>query len=78
MLTPDLDLARRFIATHPPPGRLLLCGITGAHHYGFPSPDSDIDSRYVPGAPVQVRAPRQVDAIQLPCRADQHPSDANP
>ena len=43
MLTPDLDLARRFIADHHPAGEVLLCGVTGAHHYGFPSADSDID-----------------------------------
>ncbi len=53
MLTPDLDLARRFIAAHPPPGRLLLCGITGAHHYGFPSPDSDIDMKGIHLAPTR-------------------------
>lgn len=40
---PDLDLARRFLAAHPPRGTVLLCGITGSHHYGFSSPDSDLD-----------------------------------
>ncbi len=43
MLTPDLERARRFLAAHPPPGELLLCGVTGAHYYGFPSADSDVD-----------------------------------
>jgi predicted nucleotidyltransferase len=43
MLTPDLELARRFIAAHSPPGEVLLCGVTGSHLYGFPSPDSDLD-----------------------------------
>ncbi len=43
MLTPDLERACRFLAVHPPPGVLLQCGITGAHYYGFPSPDSDVD-----------------------------------
>jgi predicted nucleotidyltransferase len=42
-LEPDLDLGRRFFAQNPPPGRVLLCAVTGSHHYGFPSPDSDID-----------------------------------
>lgn len=43
MLTADLDLAREYVAENPPPGRLLMCGISGAHMYGFPSPDSDLD-----------------------------------
>jgi uncharacterized protein len=43
MMAPDLDLARRYIHTQPPPGRLILCAVTGAHMYGFPSPDSDLD-----------------------------------
>ncbi len=42
-LIPDLDLARRFIAQHPPPGELILCALTGSHIYGFSSPDSDLD-----------------------------------
>jgi predicted nucleotidyltransferase len=45
---PDLDLARRFVEAHLPPGRVLLCTITGSHHYGFPSPDSDLDIKGVP------------------------------
>ena len=43
MLTPDLDLARQFVAANPPNGRLVLCGVSGAHMYGFPSADSDLD-----------------------------------
>ena len=43
MLTPDLDLAREFVAANPPNGRLVLCGLSGAHMYGFPSADSDLD-----------------------------------
>ena len=39
-----LDLARRFVAEdQPPPGRVVLCAVTGAHLYGFPSEDSDLD-----------------------------------
>jgi uncharacterized protein len=43
MLTPDLDLAREFVAANPPRGRLLLCAVSGSHTYGFPSADSDLD-----------------------------------
>lgn len=42
-LAPDLALARRFLEQHPPRGRLLYAAISGAHLYGFPSPDSDLD-----------------------------------
>ena len=45
MLTPDLDLAHEFVAANPPHGRLLLCAVSGAHMYGFPSADSDLDRR---------------------------------
>ncbi len=51
MLTPDLDLARRFLAAHPPPGRLVHLGLVGAHYYGFPSPDSDLDLKGIHLAP---------------------------
>ena len=53
MLTPDLDLARRFVADHHPAGEVLLCGVTGAHHYGFPSADSDIDLKGIHLAPTR-------------------------
>jgi uncharacterized protein len=43
MMIPDLELARRFVAVQPPPGRVVVCAVTGAHMYGFPSPDSDLD-----------------------------------
>lgn len=48
----DLDLARRFIAAHPPPGTLLGVGVTGSHLYGFPSPDSDLDLKGIHLAPL--------------------------
>lgn len=51
MLIADLDLARRFLDACPPPGRLLLCAVTGAHIYGFPSPDSDLDLKGIHVAP---------------------------
>ncbi len=53
MLMPDLERARRFLAAHPPPGALLQCGVTGAHYYGFPSPDSDVDLKGVHLAPTR-------------------------
>lgn len=43
MLVPNLQIGERFLAAYPPPGKVLLVGITGAHLYGFPSPDSDLD-----------------------------------
>jgi predicted nucleotidyltransferase len=51
MSAPDLAKATAFLAARPPPGRLLLCGITGSHHYGFTSPDSDIDIKAIHLAP---------------------------
>jgi uncharacterized protein len=53
MLNADLERARRFLAHRPPPGELLLCGITGAHYYGFPSPDSDVDLKGIHLAPTR-------------------------
>lgn len=53
MLTVDLERARRFLAARPPPGELLLCGVTGAHYYGFPSPDSDVDLKGIHLAPTR-------------------------
>lgn len=43
MLVPNLQIGERFLAAYPPPGEVMLVGITGAHLYGFPSPDSDLD-----------------------------------
>jgi predicted nucleotidyltransferase len=45
-VTPDLATARRFLAAKGPPGALAV-GVTGAHYYGFPSPDSDLDLKGV-------------------------------
>ncbi|MEN0066124.1 MAG: nucleotidyltransferase domain-containing protein [Myxococcota bacterium] len=53
-MTPDLDIARHFVQeVRPPPGRILLVGVTGAHLYGFPSPDSDIDLKGLHLAPTR-------------------------
>jgi predicted nucleotidyltransferase len=51
-LNVDFDLARRFIASEPPPGTLLAVGLTGSHLYGFPSPDSDLDLKGLHLAPI--------------------------
>jgi predicted nucleotidyltransferase len=51
VLEPDLERGRRFIAANLPPGRILLCGVTGSHFYGFPSPDSDLDLKGIHLAP---------------------------
>ncbi len=51
--TPDLDLARRFIAANPPPGELLLVALTGSHIYGFSSPDSDLDLKGIHRVPTR-------------------------
>jgi predicted nucleotidyltransferase len=50
---PDLELARRFLRASGVPGRVLLAGITGSHHYGFPSPDSDLDIKAIHAAPTE-------------------------
>jgi uncharacterized protein len=59
--TSHMAVAREFLALHPPPGRLLLCAVTGSHIYGFPSPDSDIDLKGLHLAPTEqllgLRAP---------------------
>lgn len=51
--SPDLTLARRFVDRHRPPGRVLLCGITGSHQYGFASADSDMDLKGIHVAPAR-------------------------
>lgn len=47
----DIDVAglRRFLEAKRPsaPGPVLFLGLTGAHAYGFPSPDSDLDLKAV-------------------------------
>jgi hypothetical protein len=39
----DFELLRAEVARHPYP--LLFATVSGAHLYGFPSPDSDYDLR---------------------------------
>jgi len=45
-VTPDLVVGRRFLAARGAPGALVV-GVTGAHYYGFPSADSDLDLKGV-------------------------------
>jgi uncharacterized protein len=49
-LLPDLDRARRYLATAPAPNPLVVA-VTGSHFYGFPSPDSDLDLKGIHVAP---------------------------
>ena len=51
MLIPDLEIGRRFVDSNKPRGRILLCAVTGSHHYGFPSRDSDLDLKGIHMAP---------------------------
>ncbi|MDF1838285.1 MAG: nucleotidyltransferase domain-containing protein [Planctomycetota bacterium] len=51
MLIPDLSIARRFLGARPAPGPIVQCAITGAHIYGFPSEDSDLDIKGLHMAP---------------------------
>lgn len=44
-MMPDFELCREIMAKHPYP--LLFATVSGAHLYGFPSPDSDYDLRGV-------------------------------
>lgn len=53
MRLPDLKVAKRFLEARPPRGGVVLCAITGSHHYGFPSPDSDIDIKGIHLAPTR-------------------------
>jgi uncharacterized protein len=49
-MNPDLAKGRRFLAAHGAGGR-ILAGVTGAHYYGLPSPDSDLDLKGIHVAP---------------------------
>jgi predicted nucleotidyltransferase len=61
----DFDLLRAEAASHPYP--LLFATVSGAHLYGFPSPDSDYDLRGVHILPAQeaVGLLPQRDTIQI-------------
>lgn len=69
-LIPDFDLARRFVEEHAPPGAILHIGLVGAHDYGFPSPDSDLDLKGMHLAPTEallgLSAPEEThDVLQV-------------
>jgi hypothetical protein len=63
----ELDRARRFVAAHPPPGAIVVCGVTGSHYYGFPSRDSDVDLKGIHLAPARallgLRQPAQTHDV---------------
>lgn len=48
-----LDLGRRFVNGGSPPGRVIMCAVTGSHLYGFTSPDSDLDLKGLFVAPTE-------------------------
>ncbi|MCB9566278.1 MAG: nucleotidyltransferase domain-containing protein [Myxococcales bacterium] len=52
-LAPDLDLGRRYLESITLPGRVMVAAVTGAHLYGFPSPDSDLDLKGIYLAPLR-------------------------
>ncbi len=62
MIEPDLALARRFVDAQG--ARVpLIVGVTGAHAYGFPSPDSDLDLKEMVGTIARDAAPRPKDLL---------------
>lgn len=46
-------IGRRFVDLWPPPGPMVFCALSGAHLYGFPSPDSDLDLKGAYLAPTE-------------------------
>ena len=60
MLPPDLPIGRRFVAAHGAPGAFLV-GVTGAHFYGFPSADSDLDLKGI-----HIASTREVVSLKAP------------
>ncbi len=65
-MTPDLAVGRRFLAARGTPGAFLV-GVTGAHYFGFPSPDSDLDLKGVHMAPT-----RDVVSLKPPTESLDH------
>ncbi|MEI8197387.1 MAG: nucleotidyltransferase domain-containing protein [Phycisphaerae bacterium] len=68
MITQDSRLLAK-VQTHPRP--LLFATISGAHLYGFPSPDSDYDLRgtHVLSAPEMLRLDPGLETIELSNKA---------
>lgn len=50
---PNLAVGQRFLQQNLPPGRVLVCAVTGSHIYGFASPDSDLDLKGIHLAPTE-------------------------
>lgn len=77
MLTSD-ERARalRFLHAHAPPGALLQCGVTGAHAYGFLSPDSDVDLKGLHLTPTEqvlgLDAPRETHDVLVDFEGVEH------
>lgn len=65
-MTPDLSKGSRFLAARGAPGA-LLAGVTGAHYYGFPSPDSDLDLKGIHALPT-----REIVALNPPVDTVDH------
>jgi predicted nucleotidyltransferase len=66
---PDTEKGRRFIAEKGAPNPLVV-GVTGAHYYGFPSPDSDLDLKGIHVAPTAdvvslSPSPETIDVIEV-------------
>ena len=60
----DYDALRQYALDHIP--NLLFVSVSGAHLYGFPSPDSDVDLRGAFAAPLE-----SVLALDAPCQTVQ-------
>ena len=65
----DLELARRFLAQKGAASPLVV-GVTGAHAYGFPSADSDLDLKGVHEASATAlmgleQPPQTVEVVEL-------------
>ena len=65
-MSPDLATGRRFLAAQGAPGALVT-GVTGAHYYGFPSADSDLDLKGV-----HIAATREIVSLKPPSDAVDH------
>jgi len=79
---PDLDLARRFLSGHPPPGRVALCSVVGAHQRGVVEPGAGyqlagvhlVPTRVLLGLdprPVHHTASGSIDRLDAEVRSDE-------
>jgi predicted nucleotidyltransferase len=51
LTTAERAVAHSFLAAHPPPGKVLLCGVVGSRLYGYARPSSDLDLKGIHQAP---------------------------